>query len=216
MWHAGTLALSGRLRVMPPFTLLPEPGLMPLPILYRRLFPSLLLGLLLAVPDLQAHEGHEHADPEPQVLAAANADSGAGRATAQSESFELVAVPREQELLIYVDRFVDNSPFVGAQVEVESGSWRAQATEIEPGTYRVTVPLLAIPGRHGLLFTLSRGQEADLLETTLTVAAPTSPSLAPALAYRPLLWPVGLGLAGLLLFILWRQRRPGSERGSDK
>jgi len=183
---------------------------MPLPILGRHLSP-LLLVLLLAATPLKAHDGHEHGETASQSQAPAPASVGAGRATAQSESFELVAVAHEHELLIYVDRFADNSPFDGAQLEVESGNWQAKAEEIEPGTYRVMAPLLAVPGQHNLLFTLTKGQEADLLETTVSVANETLPDLTPTRVYSQLLLPVGLALAAVLLFIWWRQRRRGSE-----
>lgn len=137
------------------------------PVICRRMsVDKLFLSLLLlSAPSLsQAHEGHEHAEPAPAVAVAA---MPVKRATAQSELFEVVAVPKQQQLVIYLDRFADNAPVSGATVELESNGWQGVATETGPGVYIVTAPFLAKPGRHSLLFTLTKGDDADLLETTI-------------------------------------------------
>ena len=59
-----------------------------------------------------AHEGHTHGDeaPPPTVQTAP-------RATAASTLFELVAVAKGTELVIYLDQFATNSPVIGAAVD---------------------------------------------------------------------------------------------------
>ncbi len=181
---------------------------MSVPIWCRR-----VILLLLAVPLfsslVQAHEGH--AGHEATTLPPAAPEAAApSRAVAQSERFELVIVPRDGELILYLDRFADNSPVTGAQVEVERGSWQGQAVEFEPGTYRVAAPWLAQEGEHLLLFTLIRGEEADLLDTRLTVSppAPAGPADAPLPAWLPPL--AALALVALLV-LFWILRRRGAR-----
>lgn len=61
----------------------------------EKLFLSLLL---LSVPLLlQAHEGHDDAVPTPSVVT-----NSIQRATAQSESFEIVVVPQHEQLVIFI------------------------------------------------------------------------------------------------------------------
>lgn len=123
-----------------------------------------LLASLTWVPLMaQAHEGHD--EPAP----AAPVSSAAPRASTQSELFELVAVQSNGQMLIYLDRYVDNSPVPDATIEVESGDWKATATAAEAGTYRVASAALDQPGSHPVVFTITRGNDADLLEATLTI-----------------------------------------------
>jgi hypothetical protein len=65
---------------------------------------------------------------------------------------------------------------LNAAVEVESGTVKAKAPfRREQGDYVVAdaamVKLLAAPGAHPLVFTVSAGNEADLLEGSMQVAA---------------------------------------------
>jgi hypothetical protein len=97
------------------------------------------------------------------------------RVEAKSETFELVAELRASELAILIDRYDSNEPVLGAQLEVESGSFKAVAAfRAEQGDYVVTDPAmlkaLAAPGEHGLVFTLVAGQDSDLLDGTLAGA----------------------------------------------
>ncbi len=97
------------------------------------------------------------------------------RVEAKSETFELVAELRTNELVIVVDRFESNEPVLGAQLEVESGSLKAVAAfRAEQGDYAVTdaamLKALAAAGEHGLVFTLVAGKDSDLLDSTLVAA----------------------------------------------
>jgi hypothetical protein len=141
----------------------------------KMLFYSMLL---LPVPSF-AHGGEDHGeDPKP-----AEVTSAASRAEAQTDLFELVVTPHNGRLTIYVDRFANNQPVNDAKVEIESANWKAVANAVEGGTYRVAAPQFAVPGTYPLVFTVTAGDEADLLETTLVIgeAAPaTTPGNPPS------------------------------------
>ena len=76
-----------------------------------------------------AHGGEDHGDG----AAPAIAGDVAPRAAAQSAEFELVAVLTEGKLTLYLDRYADNAPVPDAEVEVESGSFKAVAAQVAPG-----------------------------------------------------------------------------------
>ena len=119
-----------------------------------------------------AHEGHDAAPEVGQITEAAP------RSEAHTELFELLATPGDGQLTIFLDRYASNEPVSGAQVEVESGSWKAVAKEAGTGTYRVNAPQFAKPGSYPLLFTVQAGTDADLIETTLVVAEAAEPDAA--------------------------------------
>ena len=170
----------------------------------NKLFLSLLL--LSAPTWLQAHEGHEHAEPAPTAPVTM---SMVKRATAQSELFEVVAVPKQQQLIIYLDRFADNVPVSGATVELESNDWQGSAKESGPGVYTITAPFLEQAGRHSLLFTLTKGDDADLLETTIDLTPAPEASIPGATYPKSSIAMIvsASAVTLLLLFILLRRRR---------
>lgn len=135
---------------------------------------TLLLTLnatALAAPGAHGPNG-EHLD----APAAAMVASTLPRLEAASESFELVAELRAAELVLVVDRYETNEPVLGARLEVESGGLKAVAAfRAEQGDYAVTdaalLKALAVPGEHGLVFTLVAGAESDLLDGTLLAGA---------------------------------------------
>lgn len=123
-----------------------------------------------AAPGAHGPNG-EHLDASTTMRAA----SALPRVEAKSETFELVAELRTNELVIVVDRFESNEPVLGAQLEVESGSLKAVAAfRAEQGDYAVTdaamLKALAAAGEHGLVFTLVAGKDSDLLDSTLVAA----------------------------------------------
>ncbi len=141
---------------------------------------KLLIVSLFLLPVLSfAHGGEDHgASAEPAGVA-----SAAPRAEAQTDLFELVVTPQNGQLTIYVDHFANNQPVNGAKVEIESGNWRAEANAAESGTYRVAAPQFSTPGTYPLVFTVTAGDAADLIETTLVVkdsALPSVPSNLPS------------------------------------
>jgi hypothetical protein len=98
------------------------------------------------------------------------------RFEARTESFELVGTFASGELSMLIDRFETNEPVLNAQVEVESGSLKAKAAfRADHGDYAVQdkamMALLAKPATHALVITVLAGQESDLVDATLVVAA---------------------------------------------
>ena len=98
------------------------------------------------------------------------------RIEANSDLFELVATLTGGELFIFIDRFVTNEPLLQAQVEVESGSLKAQAKfRAEIGDYLIDDPALlqklSTPGEHPLVITVIAGKDSDLLDAVLRVPA---------------------------------------------
>ena len=78
---------------------------------------ALLISLLLgqSIRTAWSHEGHDHG-PAPAPLA----KKVAPRAEASSEAFEIVAVARGGDLVVYLDRFASNEPVEGASIEIEN------------------------------------------------------------------------------------------------
>ncbi|MGH6768599.1 MAG: efflux RND transporter periplasmic adaptor subunit, partial [Xanthobacteraceae bacterium] len=128
----------------------------------RVLFSALLAACMAATA--AAHEGHEHGSAAPATGAMA-----AARGEASSDAFELVAVARAGNLLIYLDRFADNAPVDGATIEVETPDGAASAQPDGAGRYRLAAPWSAKPGRYDLVFTVTAGGDADVLPVTLDV-----------------------------------------------
>jgi hypothetical protein len=123
-------------------------------------------GALHAAPGAHGPDG-EHLDGPTTIAAGAQP-----RFEAKSETFELVAELRANELSIYVDRFATNEPVLDAKLDVESGTQRASATfRGTQGDYVVVddalLKALRAPGQHPVVFTLMAGSDTDLLDGTL-------------------------------------------------
>lgn len=98
----------------------------------------------------------------------------APRIETSTESFELVGHLRDGELSVLVDRYDTNEPVLDGKLEVEfNGMKTAARFHADHGDYAVDdaafLKALAQPGQHALLFTLTAGDESDLLEGTLEV-----------------------------------------------
>lgn len=158
---------------------------------------AMMLALTLLALNARAHGGEDHGNEAapPAVVAEAGP-----RATAASEEFEFVAVPQGGQLLIYLDRFATNAPVANAEVEIESGAFKAVATAIGPGVYAVAGDAFKAPGPHPLTVTIQTdaksGGVSDLLSATLEVAAPAASVVPPS---KPWALEAGLGVAALVL-----------------
>ena len=118
--------------------------------------------LILAVPAL-AHEGHDHADqPKSSVQIGTTP-----RLEAISGPFELVALIRNGELVIYLDRFQTNEPVTGAKISVETPKGPQDAKESD-GTYRLEAAW-AKDASVDLIFTVVDGDASEILTGTLAV-----------------------------------------------
>ncbi len=142
-----------------------------------RLLALLILSSLLAASALRAHEDHDHGDG-PRAGTAAPA---APRLASSGSIFELVAVAHGDVLTIYLDRRDSTEPVSGATIEIAREDASAILAEVAgPGTYTAEVPSLAEPGAKPLVFTVTAGEEADLLNGVLTVPQPAAAGDAPA------------------------------------
>lgn len=156
--------------------------------------------------------GGEHLDEK----TTAAVGTGLPRIEAKSELFELVANLKGGELTILVDRFETNEPVLGAKLEVESGPRKAAAAfRADSGDYAVTdaalIKALAAPGEHALVFTLSAGADADLLDGTLVIRGPAVVADDHGHGLQRTSW-IAAGILALGLIsgaAWWRQRRRG-------
>ncbi|MCX4197818.1 carboxypeptidase-like regulatory domain-containing protein, partial [Methylobacterium organophilum] len=145
-----------------------------------------LLAAVLAGPAL-AHEGHDHGAAQPPV-----SKTIAPRGEAHSDAFELVAIPRDGTLTLFLDRFRTNEPVPGATIEVETPDGPRVATAMADGGYALPAPWLSKPGRHDLVATVTAGDAVDVLTVAVTVpdpkaaaaAAPSKPAPAQAALAR--------------------------------
>ena len=161
----------------------------------RRLLLATLLALPLLAP-ARAHEGHDDEKP-----AAGNA---LPRVEAESELFEIVGVLQPGGvLLLHLDRWADNAPVDGA-LSVTLDGQEVAAERLGIGVFALRHPRLAQPGPLDFIFSVSAGEEMDLLTGALEVPAPHSGDAEAhgwleALREAPVL--LGGGLALLLLGI---------------
>jgi hypothetical protein len=118
------------------------------------------------------HGDEPHGDePHPAGVAA-----GVPRFEAATEGFEMTGRLEDNGLTVFINRFETSEPVLQAKVELESGTVKAVgAFQADQGSYVVKdetfLRALNRPGAHPLVVTVTAGNEADLLEATLTVAA---------------------------------------------
>ena len=174
------------------------------------------LIVVALAPPAWAHEGEDHSAP---AAPAPSVEAGS-RTEAQTDALELVAVLADGQLTLYLDDFATTEPVAGAQVEVESGIFRAVATQAAPGLYTVPAGPFGPPGRYPLVVSVQVSDVADLLTATLEVAEPAAVAEQPRCWASP--WDVRIlaGGAGVLLLAgvgvlaaRRRQRRTRTEAG---
>jgi len=131
---------------------------------FRAALGAAAVASILGAGPLLAHEGHDHDAPPPAAIA-----NLAPRAEAVSERYELVAIARAGELVIYLDRFATNAQVDGATIEVETpaGPQPVRAMANEP--YRLSAPWSNKPGSYDLIFTVAKDGSADVLPVRLTI-----------------------------------------------
>lgn len=136
-------------------------------------------------------------------------------AEAESEQFELVVQANmpEKQLLFYLDDFATNRPIEKATLEVEIGTFRGQATEVETGVYQLKAPFLNQGPNFPLAITIHTTKTSDLLALTLKVP----PSHTPVthtfdVTSPPLSWPIagfifilGISLGGGIFWLMGRR-----------
>jgi len=125
------------------------------------------LLIVLHAAGVRAGPGHDHG-PEP---AAASAPASP-RVAATSEHFQFVGIVEGEVLVIYLDRFADNSPVVTAKLTVTVGDKELNAELQKQGTYEVASPVLRQPGVHEVLVNVVDDQLTDLLVGSVKIPTP--------------------------------------------
>lgn len=128
-------------------------------------FPAAVFAaaLLIAAPTW-AGPGHDHGDAAPVAVGEA-----LPRFTAVSETFELVGVLSGKQITLYLDRFADNSPVRGAQIELEIGDAKFIAQKQGEDEYEVVLPEAPKEGVLPVTATVTAGTEVDLLAGELDI-----------------------------------------------
>ena len=131
---------------------------------FRAALGAAAFASCLAAGSPLAHEGHDQAAPLPAAIS-----NLAPRAEAASEHYELVAIARGGELVIYLDRFATNESVDGASIEVETPAGPQPAPAMANEPYRLSAPWTRKPGSYDLIFTITGDGNADVLPATLTI-----------------------------------------------
>ena len=171
----------------------------------------LLAGAAWAGP---GHDGgHDH------DVGATTASAATSRLESVGSDMELVATADGHQLILYLDRTATNEPIDGASIEVSGeGIQTIQATRRSPGTYELEAEWVDKPGAYALVFAVTAGNDADLLNGTWAVAPPATNTSSQPVALIEIIKRsdvLGMILGGLTLgFILAfavRRRRPAME-----
>jgi len=113
---------------------------------------------------VSAHEGHDHGDA-PKTLTPV-----APRGEAHAGDFEIVAVLRGGEIVVYLDRFETNQPVTNAEIEALTPKGSEKAVAKEDGTYRLPAKWADGRDHYDLIFTVSVGETSEVLPVTIIAA----------------------------------------------
>ncbi|MDP2004416.1 MAG: hypothetical protein Q8K45_01960 [Rubrivivax sp.] len=131
---------------------------------FPRLPAAVFAAAILVASLAWAGPGHDHGNAAPAVVGQAFP-----RFLAVSETFELVGVLSGKQITLYLDRFADNSPVRGAQIELEIGGAKLKAEKLGDDAYEVVLPEAPQPGVLPVTATVMVGNEADLLAGELDI-----------------------------------------------
>lgn len=128
-----------------------------------------LLAAVLFIPfvlsvSVSAHEGHDHGDT-PKTLTPV-----APRGEAHAGDFEIVAVLRNGEIVVYLDRFETNLPVTNAEIEALTPKGSEKAVAKEDGTYRLPAKWASGSDHYDLIFTVTLGETSEVLPVTIVAA----------------------------------------------
>jgi membrane fusion protein, heavy metal efflux system len=181
-------------------------------------FGTVLLALVACATtaSVKAHEGHDLA-----AVTASGASRSQPRLATDSETYELVAVLEGQRLVIYLDRFEDDSPVTGAHITVSINDETAEAEATADGTYAVVSRLFERGGLVEVVFDIKAPEGDDLLigKLSLPAAGPTAAAVGSIRWYAQVIGAIRHGaedhlrlmmltlLAGLALGVGLQRRR---------
>ncbi len=111
-----------------------------------------------------AGPGHDHGDEAPVATGTASP-----RINAHSDLFELVGIVEHETMTVYLDRYASNEPVRGAKIEIEAGEAEGIAAEQDDGSYVFEHPQFEKEGALSVTFTVSAGQDTDLLAGDLVI-----------------------------------------------
>jgi hypothetical protein len=166
--------------------------------------------LLLGTPAF-AGPGHDH---DHDRSASASAAAASPRFAAQSDLFEIVGIARNQTLTLYLDRYASNEPVAGAKIEYELNGRAGVAASTPEGTYTLALDEIKTPAELALTFTITAGNEVDLLAGNLSLPDPHAghdhgPAGWRAWALYGAAGAALLVVVGLLMLALRRRRTGG-------
>lgn len=168
-----------------------------------KLLAAILL-LAISIQQALAHGGEDHGAADHGATVAGVELSAKPRAEAASEAVELVAVAKDGELTVYLDRFTTNEPVTNAVMTFETPQGSVEAKPAADGTYRLPAPWAANPGRYDIIATVTpQDGEADILTFTIEIP-PRSRSSSKAAA---------LGFAGSAMAAGLKDRLTASDSG---
>ncbi|WP_088347057.1 MULTISPECIES: HlyD family efflux transporter periplasmic adaptor subunit [Rhodomicrobium] len=175
----------------------------------RVAFAAIALAASLLAP-VAAHEGHDHAETPAALPQAASP-----KLVLQSETYQFVALLKDGDLTIFLDRTADNAPVADATISLGVGDAQLDARPGPGGTYVVEGGPLRTPGQYEVIASITGGAGDDLLIGTLTIPDSRIEGSAEngggdGFQRAGLLaWSYGLGLflGGLLLGLLLRGGR---------
>jgi hypothetical protein len=169
---------------------------------------GLAAALLGACMPALADDGHDHGGAAPAATG-----SALPRFAAVSEAFELVGVLDGRQLTLYLDRFADNTPVRGAQIELDMAGTRLKAEAHGEDAYQVTLGSAPQPGVLPITATVTAGSEVDLLAGELDLhEAPHADEPGPAVAYTRLAGWAAAGLAACALLVFAGRRLRSARR----
>jgi membrane fusion protein, heavy metal efflux system len=169
------------------------------------------LGFLLYSAFAVAGPGHDHGDEAPKTQGAASP-----RFETHSDLFELVGVYEKGGVMLYLDRYTSNEPVTNAKIEFEAAGLKGVATAQPDNTYRIESDALKVAkGTLAFAFTITQGNDADLLAANLAFGAQTPASDPHAHDHRHSSFPVWayalitlliLAITALIVFLVKRRK----------
>jgi cobalt-zinc-cadmium efflux system membrane fusion protein len=126
--------------------------------------------LFTLIAPAYAHEGHDHGEA-PRTLVPVSP-----RGEAHAGDFELVAVLRDGEVVVYLDRFGTNEPITNAEIEALTPAGSEKVIAKNDGTYRL--PAKWVDGRdhYDLIFTVTLGDTSEALPVTIVMPSREAPA----------------------------------------